>query len=63
MPGKVSWKFIRWLTRKISMLFGEQIFKLQQIPVSFAKLIEGVFKTAWHKMQWEEAVLVLRYAI
>ena len=45
------------------MLFGEQVFKLQQILVSFSKLIEGVFETAWHKMQWEEEVLALCYVM
>lgn len=64
MPGEMSWQFIRWLISKtISTLFGEQVFKLQQILVSFSKLIEGVFKTAWHKMQWEEAVLALCYVM
>lgn len=45
----------------ISMLFGEQVFKFQQILVSFSKPIKGVFKPTWHKMQWEEEVLALCY--
>lgn len=40
-----------------SLLFGEKVFKLQQILVSFCRLAEGVFKAAWHKTQRGEAVL------
>lgn len=47
----------------ISMLFAEQVFKLQQILVSLFKLIEGVFKAAWHNVQWEEAQLALCYVV
>lgn len=45
------------------MLFAEQVFKLQQILVSLFKLIEGVFKAAWHYVQWEEAQLALCYVV
>lgn len=47
----------------IPMLFGEQVCKLQQTLVSVPKLTEGAFPTAWHKPQWEGAVLPLHCAI
>lgn len=60
VSGKGSWQFIkRLISKMISVLFAEQVFKLQQILVSLFKLVEGVLKAAWHKVQWEEPQLAL----